>query len=116
MRPISVPKLILIGLVSCVSFLAPAAETEKDNTPPVGFTALFNGHDLTGWKGLLAAPFDNPIKRAALSPEERAAKQQEADKDMRAHWKAENGEIVFDGKGRSLCTLKDYGNFGVLVD
>ena len=31
---------------------APAA----DNTPPPGFTALFNGKDLTGWKGLLKPP------------------------------------------------------------
>ena len=23
-----------------------------DNTPPEGYTALFNGKDLTGWKGL----------------------------------------------------------------
>ena len=35
---------------------------------------------------------------------------------MREHWKAENGEIVFDGKGDSLCTKKDYGDFEMLVD
>ena len=40
---------------------------EKDNTPPKGFTALFNGRNLNGWKGLLKSPNDNPIKRAALS-------------------------------------------------
>ena len=39
-------------------------KSEQDNTPPAGFTALFNGRDLTGWKGLLASPYDNPIKRA----------------------------------------------------
>ena len=89
---------------------------EKDNTPPKGFTALFNGTDLTGWKGLLAEPYDNPSKRAALRPEERAARQKKVDEDMRAHWKAENGEIVFDGKGRSLCAAKDYGNFELYVD
>ena len=27
-----------------------------DNTPPAGFTALFNGKDLTGWKGLVELP------------------------------------------------------------
>src|SRR5205807_3158999 len=37
--------------------------TGKDNTPPPGFTALFNGTDLSGWKGLLASPYDNPIKQ-----------------------------------------------------
>jgi len=89
---------------------------EKDNTPPPGFTALFNGNTLDGWKGLMKRPLDNPIKRAALTPEQRAAAQQEADENMRAHWKVENGEIVFDGKGRSLCTMKDYADFEMFVD
>ncbi len=89
---------------------------EKDNTPPPGFTALFNGKDLTNWKGLLTSPNDNPAKRAQLSPEQLAEEQKQADADMRAHWNAEDGVIVFDGKGRSLATQKDYGNFELLVD
>ncbi len=89
---------------------------EKDNTAPAGFTALFNGKNLEGWKGLLKGPLDNPIKRAALNDADRAAAQKEADDNMREHWKVENGEIVFDGKGRSLCTGKDYANFELLVD
>ncbi len=89
---------------------------EKDNTAPAGFTALFNGKNLDGWKGLLKGPLDNPIKRAALNDADRAAAQKEADDNMREHWKVENGEIVFDGKGRSLCTGKDYANFELLVD
>jgi 3-keto-disaccharide hydrolase len=92
------------------------AAQKRDNTPPDGFAALFDGHGLKGWKGLLAPPDDNPIRRAALSPEARAALQQQANEDMRAHWKAENGEIVFDGGGRSLCTARDYGDFELLVD
>src|SRR5262245_8303860 len=44
------------------------ASLEKDNVPPGGFTALFNGKDLRGWKGLMAPPNDNPSKRAVLSP------------------------------------------------
>ena len=35
---------------------------------------------------------------------------------MRAHWRAENGVVVFDGKGDSLCTAKDYADFELLVD
>lgn len=89
---------------------------EKENTPPAGFKALFNGKDLTGWKGLLARPNDNPAKRAKLSPEALAKEQAKADQRMHEHWKAENGEIVFDGGGDSLCTKKDYGNFEMLVD
>ena len=89
---------------------------EKDNAAPPGFTALFNGKDLKNWKGLLASPNDNPAKRAQLAPEKRAEEQKKADEDMRAHWKAESGVLVFDGKGRSLCTQKDYANFEMLVD
>jgi hypothetical protein len=89
---------------------------EQDNAPPGGFTALFNGRDLAGWKGLLAAPYDNPIRRARLSAEERAEKQEQADADMRKHWTVDDGEIQFDGKGRSLCTARDYANFELLVD
>ena len=92
------------------------AAEEVPNTPPEGFGALFNGKDLTGWKGLQAHPNDNPANRAKLAPEKFAEEQAKADERMRAHWRAENGEIVFDGKGDSLCTKKDYGDFEMLVD
>jgi len=96
---------------------APAATTTAaPMTVPEGFTALFNGKDLSGWKGLLAGPNDNPIKRAALSKEAFDKAQAEANKDMTAHWKAEDGILVFDGKGRSICTSKDYRDFEMLVD
>jgi hypothetical protein len=87
-----------------------------DNVPPKGFAALFNGKDLQGWKGLMAAPNDNPSKRAKLSPASYNLEQAKADLSMREHWHAQNGEIVFDGKGRSLCTKKDYKDFEMLVD
>jgi len=102
--------LILVALV-CSS--AAAAE---QNLPPKGFVALFNGKDLTGWKGLLKSPYDNPSKRATLSPDKLKELQKEADENMRAHWKVVDGVLVFDGKGRSLCTNKDYGDFEMLVD
>jgi hypothetical protein len=93
-----------------------ANSSAADNTPPEGFKALFNGRDLTGWKGLLKGPLDNPAKRAEASREELARAQVEADANMREHWKVENGALVFDGKGRSLATDKDYGDFEMYVD
>ncbi|OHB65888.1 MAG: hypothetical protein A2Y77_02515 [Planctomycetes bacterium RBG_13_62_9] len=93
-----------------------AAQQALLNQPPEGFVALFNGKDLTGWKGLLKGPYDNPDKRAALTADEAKQLQQEADENMRTHWKAADGILVFDGKGRSLCTAKDYGDFEMLVD
>jgi len=86
------------------------------NKPPKGFVALFNGKDLAGWKGLLKGPYDNPSKRAKLSPDRLKELQKEADDDMRANWKVADGALVFSGKGHSLCTARDYGDFEMLVD
>ena len=80
--------------------------------PPEGFTAIFDGQTLTGWKGLV----ENPIKRAAMSPRELAEAQKEADQRMRAHWRVADGVLEFDGKGDNLCTDKDYGDFELYVD
>jgi len=89
------------------------AETPaKDNVPPAGFKALFNGKDLTGWKGLVA----DPLKRAKMSTDELKAAQATADQRMRDHWHPTEGALVFDGKGDNLCTLKDYADFEMYVD
>src|SRR4030095_9743425 len=92
--------------VALVLLFAAMPLLAADNSPPEGFKALFNGKDLSGWKGLLKGPLDNPAKRAQASREELARAQTEADADMREHWKAEDGALVFDGKGRSLATAK----------
>jgi len=77
-----------------------------------GFVPLFNGKDLTGWKGLVG----NPVSRAKMTPEELREAQKEADSSMRAHWKVIDGVLVFDGNGESLCTAKDFDDFELLVD
>ena len=87
-----------------------------DNRPPNGFAAAFNGKDLSGWKGLIAAGGGSPIARAALKGDALKKAQAAADAGMRAHWHVIDGALVFDGKGRSLCTAKDYGDFEMLVD
>jgi HEAT repeat protein len=86
------------------------------NVPPEGFTALFNGTDLSGWKGLLKGPYDNPEKRAELEPDKLREHQAEADENMRANWRVEDGALVFSGKGRSLATARDYADFELHVD
>ena len=99
--------------ISCGAGLPALA---ADNVPPAGFVALFNGRDLTGWKGLPKGDLQNPARCAQASAADLAAAQTEADEDMRAHWKVVDGALKFDGKGRSLCTAKDYGDFELLVD
>jgi len=84
-----------------------------DNAPPAGFTALFNGRDLAGWKGLVG----DPKKRAALAADALAAAQQAADELMRVSWRIEDGAIVYRGTNYdNLCTAKDYANFELLAD
>jgi len=106
-------KTLLCAGLSCwiaISLAGPAPAA--DNIPPEGFVALFNGKDLSGWKGLVG----NPKTRAAMTPEQLAEAQKKADDQMRAHWKVVDGALVFDGKGKSLCTAKDYGDFEMYVD
>ncbi len=95
------------------SVSAPVPKTSADNTAPAGFRALFNGVDLKGWKGLAhkKAPERRALKGAAL----RAA-QAEADDNMREHWRVVEGVLTYDGKGRSLSTTKNYGDFEIYVD
>ena len=111
------PGVCLVAMAASLLWAAASLAAEQPlNQPPEGFVALFNGQDLAGWKGLLKGPYDSPEKRATLAADQAKGLQKEADEDMRAHWKVEDGILVFDGKGRSLCTAKDYGDFEMLVD
>lgn len=83
-------------------------KTDKHNTPPEGFSALFNGKDLTGWKGLAHR---NANERRALKGDDLKAAQATADESMNQHWSVSDGVLTYDGKGQSLCTANDYGDF-----
>ena len=87
--------------------------TKPDNTPPAGFSALFNGKNLKGWKGLAHG---NAPKRRALKGADLKKAQLAADDLMNAHWSVIDGVLTYDGKGRSLCTAKDFGDFEMYVD
>src|SRR5687767_7257923 len=105
------------------------AQEKPLNTPPQGFAALFNGKDLTGWKGLPLKANTNEKKKSArpfvamtmperlsATPDALAAAQKLGDASAHEHWKVEDGVLVFDGKGENLCTEKDYGDFELYVD
>ena len=106
--------VLLVFVLTSVGYAVRGRGAKRQvlNRPPKGFKALFNGMDLTGWKGLVG----NPKTRKKMSREELAKAQAKADEDMRAHWKVADGAFCFDGKGHSLCTAKDYGDFEMLVD
>ena len=84
-----------------------------NSAPPEGFKSLFNGHDLSGWRGLVG----NPITRKKMSLEEWAREQIKADELMRKNWRVENGNLIYRGNGfDNLCTVDYFGNFELLVD
>ena len=109
-RAFSLLSVVLAFLAAAASL---SAEEGRLNTPPEGFTALFNGKDLTGWQGLVK----NIRDRKKMSAEELAKAQEEADKVAREHWTVQDGVLVYSGKGRmSLSTVKEYGDFELYCD
>lgn len=110
-------KTLLLGAATLALLALPGARSlrAEDNTAPEGFVALFNGKDLTNWKGLVS-PDKGPPGRAAMTADELAKAQEKADEEMRAHWNVVDGVLVFDGKGQSLCTAQDYADFEFWVD
>jgi hypothetical protein len=77
-----------------------------------GFIALFNGKDLTGWKGLVG----NPITRSKMDAATLAREQHKADSIMNKGWYVKDGVLNFSGQGDNLCTVKQYRNFEMYVD
>jgi hypothetical protein len=106
-------RMLTLAALVAIAVTVRAAEDKagpKDNTPPPGFTALFNGKDLTAWQGLIELP-----ERNKLTPEQRADKQKKANEAL-VHWKVVDGVLTYDGKGQNLQTMKDYGDFELYVD
>jgi hypothetical protein len=81
--------LAVVVFLSCVSSHA------EDKAPPEGFTSLFDGRDLTGWK---------------------------VPKGDNGHWKVKDGVIDYDArsesknKDRSLWSEKSFEDFVLRVD
>jgi hypothetical protein len=105
--------IMAVAAASGVTVLA-APQTQKK--PPAGFTSLFNGKDLSGWRG--RQPNYNPAEEAKLPPDALAAKQAEWNTARDAHWRVDTAkqEIVSDGQSPHLSTAKDYGDFEFHVD
>ncbi len=99
--------LFLIGLIwGSVAF-------GQSNQPPEGFSALFNGRDLTGWWGLKT---EDPSVWMALPPEKLEVKRKASLSDIQQHWRVEDGVLVNDGKGLFLTTEKNYADFELLLE
>lgn len=95
------------------SYLREAIQKHLNELPKgPGFVSLFNEKDLDGWKGLVA----DPIQRAAMDAKTLAEEQIKADEVMRGGWSVQNGELFFNGHGDNIATVKQYGDFEMLVD
>src|SRR5947207_5876552 len=105
--------LPLAALLALAAWIAPASGNDqpKLNTPPTGFTALFNGKDLDGWQINVELP-----ARKKLSPEQYEKLVKERNEKFLKHWVVKEGVIEYDAKGQSLQTVKDYGNIELYVD
>ena len=80
---------LVVGFSSTPTTLADDKDSDSKK-PPEGFTPLFNGRDLAGWKD--------------------GEKQSE-------FWKVEDGALHYLGKGgKDLATSKNYKNFELWAD
>ncbi len=102
--------------LTLAALLLPAvalAQDDPQNQPPEGFTALFNGKDLSGWHGM---PHFDHRDLAKMSAEEREKKIAEWTEEAKEHWTVENGELVNDGEGPYLTTDEEYGDIELWID
>ena len=123
-RDPTMKRCVFSSIVLLVGLTAPAMA--EHNVPPSGFTALFNGQDLSGWYGWGT---QDPTDLSKMTPEQRAdykrksiegglvdGKGVDKGEQLKSHWRVENGELVNDGKGLYLTTDNDYGDFELWVD
>ena len=106
-------KALAVGNPTAIdSYRSQVEKYMKEMSPDPGFVQIFNGKDLTGWKGLVA----DPIKRAKMDAKTLETAQAKADVEMRNSWTVKDGELVFMSHGDNLATIKKYGDFEMLVD
>lgn len=109
------PGLSLATSIACVGLAALAQAAQ----PPAGFTALFNGRDLSGWRGGSTYDHRQLLELPAAEREAQIAKWTASLtelKDGKPHWRAEGGVLVNDGDGGYATTIKDYGDFELTLD
>lgn len=104
---------LVVPLVLFSTFASMPASGAPALPPPPGFTALFNGRDLSGWRG--GETFDHR-KLLALPAAEREEQIAKWTTTMKEHWSVANGELVNDGKGAYATTEKDYGDFELFLE
>lgn len=124
-RRLPIAAVCFIAVSACLCIAAPPVNAQAAS-PPEGFTALFNGSDLSGWYGWGTR---DPQELWDMTPEQQAeykrasveggllnAKGEPDNQQVNAHWSVEDGELVNDGQGLYLTTNKDYGDFELMLE
>ncbi len=79
-------------------------------TPPAGFSALFNGKDLSGWYGW------NPHESVKLTGEKLEENLKKQREEFPGFWRVEGDELVNDGKGPYACTVQEFGDIELSLE
>ena len=111
----SLEKALLLIHGEDSAILVPALKAHLKKMPyDYGFVSLFNGKDLTGWKGLVG----NPIARAKMSDTALQTAQAKADLKMKEDWVVKDGLLNYTGnlRGENLATVKEYGDIEMYID
>ena len=108
-------RIALLSALAAVCFVATLSTNARaeHNKAPEGYTALFDGKTLDGWWGFGTEHYNKYMK---LSPEDFAKMREKSLKNIKKHWRVEDGELVNDGKGLYMTTNKFYGNFELLLE
>ena len=92
------------------TLLAVAASALFADSPPAGFTPLFNGKDLAGWHGY------NPHLVAKLTGEKKDAMLAKMREEFPQHWSIKDGELFNPGTGAYATTDKEYGDIELVLE
>jgi hypothetical protein len=100
--------------VLAASLLRAEDPPAKLNSPPKGFTALFNGKNLDGWQICIPIVERNALKAKGGDSYDKAV--EAANRKHLKEWSVKEGVIHYTGKGFSLQTVKDYADFELYLD
>jgi len=92
------------------TLLAVAASALFADSPPAGFTPLFNGKDLAGWHGY------NPHSVGKQTGEKKDAVLKKMRDEFPQHWSVKDGELVNPGTGAYATTDKEYGDIELVLE